>query len=222
VVASKAKQSAGIASAHDRVGFKHEISAADLQPDKRARTLFADSLISSVGIAEPVRVYGLDDESPESCSPEARFRAQVGNVHILKQIILADNCVSVSYRFEAADAAGFQVELDIAMPSCDGVGGRYIHLGKILGGFGQSIELENANEITLDDQFMGGSVNLASSRPVRLLARPYFTVSRSEDGFERIMQSVWLTLSWPIVRGKSAATLTLEIQKARNDTASAP
>ncbi len=219
---TKAKQSAGIASAHDRVGFKHEISAADIQPDKRARMLFADSLISSTGLAEPFHVYGLDDDSPESSAPEARFRAQVGNVHILKQIILADNCVSISYRFEAADAAGFQVELDIAMPSCDGVGGHYIHQGKILGSFGQSIELEDANEITLDDQFMGGSVKLASSRPVRLLARPYFTVSRSEDGFERIMQSVWLTLSWPMVRGKSQATLTLEIQKARNDTASTP
>ncbi|MGH8756121.1 MAG: alpha-amylase/4-alpha-glucanotransferase domain-containing protein, partial [Burkholderiales bacterium] len=93
--------------------------------------------------------------------------------------------------------------------------------GKILGSFGQSLELEDVNGITLDDQFMGGSVKLASSRPVRLLASPYFTVSRSEDGFERIMQSVWLTLSWPIVRGESDTTLTLEIQIARDDAASA-
>ncbi|MGH8711268.1 MAG: alpha-amylase/4-alpha-glucanotransferase domain-containing protein, partial [Burkholderiales bacterium] len=218
---TKAKQSAGIASAHDRIGFKHEISATDIQPDERARTLFADNLISSAGMAEPVCAYGLDDTPEESSAPEACFQARVGNMHILKRITLADNCVSVSYRFDAADTAGFQVELDIAMPSCDGVGGRYIHHGKILGSFGQSLELEDVNGITLDDQFMGGSVKLASSRPVRLLARPYFTVSRSEDGFERIMQSVWLTLSLPIVRGESDTTLTLEIQIARDDAASA-
>jgi 4-alpha-glucanotransferase/alpha-amylase len=68
---------------------------------------------------------------------------------------------------------------------------------------------------------MGGSVTLACSRSVRLEARPYFTVSQSEGGFERIMQSVCLTLSWPIERGQSEVTLTLEIQQTRDDAATA-
>lgn len=217
-----AKQSAGIASAHHRVNFKHEIAAADLQPDERARTLFVDTWIPRTGTAQPLSAYSLDEPPPGSSAPQVRFRTQVGDALILKQITLKDTCVSVSYRFEAANAASFRVELDIAMPSCDGPAGHFMHRGEVLGGFGQALELDVMDGITLDDRFMGGSVTLACSRSVRLEARPYFTVSQSEGGFERIMQSVWLTLSWPIVRGESETTLTLEIQQARDDTASAP
>jgi 4-alpha-glucanotransferase/alpha-amylase len=95
------------------------------------------------------------------------------------------------------------------MPCCDGYSGRFIHQGEILGGFGQLLALDDTRGITLDDRHMNGSVRLSSSAPVRLSAQPYHTVSQSEDGLEKIMQSVSMRLSWAVI-GKAEMTLTLE------------
>jgi hypothetical protein len=45
---------------------------------------------------------------------------------------------------------------------------------------------------------MGGRVELRCAPPARIVTRPYRTVSQSEQGFEKIMQSMTLTLSWPL------------------------
>jgi 4-alpha-glucanotransferase/alpha-amylase len=97
------------------------------------------------------------------------------------------------------------------MPSCDGVAGRYLVGGSIPGGFGQPLALEQASEIVLDDRHMGGSVALRLDPPARVAVRPYHTVSQSEEGFERVMQSVTLEIEWIVENDAAglAAHLTI-------------
>jgi alpha-amylase len=62
-------------------------------------------------------------------------------------------------------------------------------------------------------------VTLYFSPPARVEVGPHYTVSQSESGFERIMQSVQVTLAWPVGRGASEAAVRLEIRKDPEGTA---
>jgi 4-alpha-glucanotransferase/alpha-amylase len=103
--------------------------------------------------------------------------------------------------------------VDLAMPSCDGPGAHYLYRDAVAGGLGQPLEIEAMAELVLIDSFMGGSLTLRSSPPVRLRARPCYTVSQSEGGFEKIMQSVTLNLSWPLDAAHADIELSLAILK---------
>lgn len=205
----------GIASAHERFGVKHVIAAEDLQLDERARSLFVDTWIPASGEAQLLRAYMPDREQREG-APAWRFSAHMGDTLVSKSIAVRGAGVTVGYRIEAAQAARLQLELDLAMPSCDGFTGRYVHKDEIIGGFGGSFELEDTDRLTLDDRHLAGSVTLVCSRPAKLLARPCLTVSQSEDGFERIMQSVSITLQFGIEPGLSEIVVALEVRKTED------
>jgi hypothetical protein len=92
--------------------------------------------------------------------------------------------------------------MHLALPSCDGFGGRYVLAdGSVPGGFGEELELDGMTRITLDDSELRGALQIGASQPVRLEARPHRTVSQSEAGFEKIMQAVCITLAWSPVAG---------------------
>jgi 4-alpha-glucanotransferase/alpha-amylase len=187
----------GIASAHERVSFKHTIGAADLEADDHARSLFVDRLNGGY-VAYP----------PPSVPAEGRGSSmELLSEHVGKNIELAGNGIYVSYRFPSGASGVFSTEINIAMPSCDGWGGRYIHEGAILCGFGQLLELSAMDGLTLDDNVLGGSVKLTTSSPVALIAKPCYSVSQSEGGFEKIMQAVTLTLEWPLRSGDMVVSL---------------
>jgi hypothetical protein len=118
----------------------------------------------------------------------------------------------VDYRIESPTPTDFQTTLDIAMPCCDGYAGRFIHEGRIRGGFGQPLSLDEAQRLTLDDRYMNGSVSVSTNHAVAMDAQPYYTVSQSEDGLEKIMQSVTLTLAWAVAAGAHDTSVTLEIR----------
>jgi hypothetical protein len=59
---------------------------------------------------------------------------------------------------------------------------------------------------------MQGSVALAFEPPARVTARPYHTVSQSEEGFERVMQSVTLEVLWPVQDDAASLAVHLEIR----------
>jgi 4-alpha-glucanotransferase/alpha-amylase len=188
---------AGIASAHERVNFKQKIDAVDMEADEHARGLFVDRLNGT-----------LVSYWHEPCVADgACFRADVFPLHIKKSFELADNRLHVSYRFAGEVEGVFRTEINLAMPSCDGWSGRYIHQGQIPGGFGQLLELSAMTDITLDDDELAGSVVLHVSSPATLLAQPYYSVSQSEGGFEKIMQAVTLQLEWPLIVGELSVTL---------------
>ncbi len=100
------------------------------------------------------------------------------------------------------------------MPSCDGYAGRYIlGNGDIPCGFGALLEQDNLRSLTLEDGVLGGNVVLTTSHAVSLRAHPYFTVSQSEAGFEKIMQAVEITLTVPV--GDEVVSLSVEVHATR-------
>jgi hypothetical protein len=206
-------QGGGIASAHDRLDLKHDISAADLVADPAARTLFRDAWVDANGGSRRLADYALRQVNGASVA----FGTARGGATLQKEIALSGHCVSIGYRFagaiDAAGICGFETTVDLAMPSCDGPGAHYRYRGVVAGGLGRPIDLEDMSELVLVDNFMGGSLTLRSNLPVRLRGRPCHTVSQSEGGFEKIMQSLTLTLSWPRDAAHANIDLSLEIRK---------
>jgi len=196
----------GIASAHDRVGFRHHIVPDDLVPDARPRSLFLDDW--SVGEAQHRPQYVLTDEA------SAQFEASNAAGVVTKRVSIADNRLTVHYRLPPTNPGRFETELNLAMPSCDGFLGRYVFEGQVPGGFGQELTLPSITTISLEDGVLGGTVEILCSPPAALSARPHHTVSQSEDGFEKVMQAVTLRLSWPVGGDATEITIALEMRRA--------
>jgi len=199
-------QSEGIASAHDRVSFKHVIEPGDITPDPRPRSLFldrwqqADASSSAVYVAKPGGGIAFEGNGP--------------GLMLAKQFGIDDNRVTVRYALKAQTAGRFETELNLAMPSCEGSQGRYVFEGGIPGGFGQPLGLPTMTTLSLEDGVLGGTLELLCSPPAALKAQPHYTVSQSEDGFEKIMQAVTLRLTWTVPEGDSSITVALEVRRA--------
>jgi 4-alpha-glucanotransferase/alpha-amylase len=193
---------AGIASAHDRTNFKHHITPSDLEVDNHAQNLFLDSL-NGISL-----IYQL--ESHDDC--RIRFQSNTDQCQIVKEFELAGNRLLASYSLSGNLMGYLETELNLAMPSCDGPGGCYIKGGTtVLGGFGQFLDLADVTDISLEDSALQGTLTLDASVPVRLCARPHFTVSQSEGGYEKIMQAVKLKLIWPTAARQ--LIIALEVKK---------
>jgi hypothetical protein len=204
----------GIASAHDRARSKHPIPEEDLAPDGAGRTLFRDSLLDREGKRHPVDNYRLQD------GEGTVFRARAGGGALAKEIHLSGNTLRARYR--AMEMGGrLAIEINLAMPSCDGFAGRYFAGGGIPGGFGQPLAIAAAQELVLDDRFMGGALRIRCDPAAVLDSRPLHTVSQSEDGFERVMQCVTVTLQWPLEESGSEIAVTLEVLPDRPAPAAA-
>ena len=146
--------------------------------------------------------------------PSIAFQAACDGLEIAKAIGLSDNRLSVRYALRARDSGRFETELNLAMPSCDGMLGRYVFEGGIPGGFGQPLSLPTMTTLSLEDGVLGGTVELLCSPPAALEARPHHTVSQSEDGFEKIRQAVTLRLAWQVEAGDTDILVALEMRRA--------
>ena len=137
------------------------------------------------------------------------FEAEAQGVH--KHIRLEDDSLLVEYSFSRNHGDTFRVEINLAMPSCDGPAGRFRIAGEIPGGFGQRHEIDNLKQIALEDDVLGGALHVHTSLPCTFVSAPHFSVSQSEAGFEKIMQAVTLELSWPIAMIKNHLTVRINI-----------
>jgi 4-alpha-glucanotransferase len=211
---SHAAASGGIASAHDRVSFKDTITPADLVLDEVLKTLFRDTLFRShVGYEAFVPRYELASEGDNNII----FNARTYGGALYKEFHLERNALTVSYSFDAQLSGLLQIELPIAMPSCDGPAGRYWYRGDCPGGFGSPLALQELTEITLEDDVLGGYLLLRASHPVSFSARPFMTVSQSEAGFEKIMQAVTVFLVFAFPRQADTLKLTIEVNPKADD-----
>ncbi|HQR51476.1 MAG TPA: DUF1926 domain-containing protein [Methylophilaceae bacterium] len=183
----------GIANPHERVSFKHEILACDLATDAHARTLFRDTWSDREGSPAVAVEYGLAGGGKAA---SAVFEGHAGNGAISKKLAVKDDSLQVSYRFDKMRSGLFRVEINLAMPSCDGPAGRFRIGDDIPGGFGQPLHLDAMKKIVLEDEVLGGNLRLSSSIPCQFDTYPHFSVSQSEAGFEKIMQAVTLVLTW--------------------------
>jgi len=202
-------QHEGIASAHDRVSFKHSIEPADLVPDERPRTSFLERVGSQGQWQRPV--YRLQ----QFAGGEARFAAELAAARIVKRIEVREERLLVHYEFVCQGEVQLETQLNLAMPSCDGFLGRYVFEGRVLGGFGQPLALPAVSALCLEDGVLGGSVELMCTAPVALTAAPHHTVSQSEEGFEKIMQALTLTLRWSLPAGEGGLCVALDMRPGR-------
>lgn len=171
----------GIASAHDRVRFRHPVSPEDLLPDPLPRAMFIDRRDG-----EPLRY--------QMTSHDAETIALSGD-NAGKTLRIDGDVLEVRYAHGLGEAV--ETELNLAMPSCDGFLGCYLLDQAEIGGFGEALDREGVALLTLRDGVLGGRLELQADPPVRLRASPHKTVSQSEDGFEKIMQAVTLYLRHP-------------------------
>jgi 4-alpha-glucanotransferase len=198
----------GIASAHDRVSFKSLIVPSDLNLDEHGKTLFLDKLYPThIGYETADPLYGLVSEGNRNLI----FTAETYGGTLYKEFQLSKNSLAVSYSFDKAMRGYLEIEMNVAMPSCDGPAGRYWYNGECPGGFGQLHSFTGLTELTLEDDVLGGALVLRSAQPIALIARPFFTVSQSEAGFEKIMQAVSLIIHYPFPRQSDSLQLSVEI-----------
>jgi hypothetical protein len=184
----------GIASAHDVVRFKHEIKPEDLTPDTRGRGLFAETW-TDFEAKRPVEYAStVAQGGAVLCLGQAGEGAEA--VRVAKIYGLRDNRVDVG--FKLVGKGRLSTRLNLAIPCCDGPAGRYVVDGEIPGGFGQTFTWKGLRALTLEDHYLGAAIRVETNRPARVRARPHYTVSQSEAGFEKIMQAVELTLTWEV------------------------
>jgi alpha-amylase len=185
----------GIASAHDIVQFKQPICADDIVPDTLPRALWLDEL---------------DDQALTDYQQSTPRALKFTRRNISKTYALEASGVSVTWHLD--DLAGHRLStaIHLAMPSCDGFLGHYLLAdGSIPGGFGQHLDLPAAHHLTLQDGVLGGQLELITSLSAAISGRPQQTVSQSEAGFEKIMQSTQIRLSWVIPN--NACTLKIQL-----------
>ncbi|HEX8961569.1 MAG TPA: alpha-amylase/4-alpha-glucanotransferase domain-containing protein [Rhodocyclaceae bacterium] len=194
---------AGIASAHDRVAFRHRIEPPDLEPDTRPRGMFEDCWFGADGSWRPVNNYAE--------TGTAKFEASLGGGRVEKSYLLDGTRLTTRYRTRNLYGR-LEIRVNLAMPSCDGYAGRYVlEDGRVPCGFGQLLELPKAACLTLEDGVLGGAIALGFSPALAVTARPHHTVSQSEAGFEKIMQAAEILLAWP-VSGDAELAITIDIQ----------
>ncbi|HEY5994262.1 MAG TPA: alpha-amylase/4-alpha-glucanotransferase domain-containing protein [Gallionellaceae bacterium] len=205
---SSQHQGQGIANPHEHVSYKHEILPEDMVFDSHRRSLLLDRLLVGKG-AERLLQYRLaemDGNSAKASFVSAQPEGAVG-----KSYELHENSLVVNYRFDGTFEGRFEIELNLAMPSCDGPAGCFKVNGEINGGFGQAHRHAQCSEIMLMDEVLGGSLEIAASRPAMVRSAPCFSVSQSEGGFEKIMQAVTLHFSWPMAEIKDGLSVTLKV-----------
>jgi alpha-amylase len=121
--------------------------------------------------------------------------------------------LTVTWQLTGLAGRRLATRLDLAMPSCDGVLGHYLLAdGSIAGGFGQPLVLPAAHRLTLVDGVLGGRLQLHSSLAAGIECRAHQTVSQSEAGFEKIMQSAELQLFWEIPDDACSLQLQLTME----------
>jgi hypothetical protein len=192
----------GIASAHDRVAFLHTILPGDADPDERPRGLFVDSALEANNMLRPLAAYVPGAEAD-------RWVAGGEGWRIEKRYALEDDALVVSFRVEGARMpSAIETEINLAMPSCDGFGGRYVLAdGSVPGGFGETLMLAEVTQLRLEDSELRGALCVEATQPVTIEAHAHRTVSQSEAGFEKIMQAVCLTLAWSPAAGDQRIAL---------------
>ncbi|MCH5375728.1 MAG: DUF1926 domain-containing protein, partial [Planctomycetes bacterium] len=80
-----------------------------------------------------------------------------------------------------------------------------------LGDLGTKLDLHDCQRLDLIDQWLGISVQLATSRPSRFWTFPIATVSQSESGIESVHQSVAVLPHW-LIRGDADGRWSVTMQ----------
>jgi hypothetical protein len=201
-------QHGGIASAHDRVAFRHAIGPADIVPDTRPRASFLDTWIEDAGASEYIPTYA------RAAATSPAWLAKSGRACIDKQYVVDGPSVVAYYRVQCDAPGSLRIALHLAMPSCDGFLGRIVRNDEVVGGFGTPMLHGTIASLRLEDGVLGGAMDVDASLPASMRTEPVHSVSQSEAGFEKIMQALALTLEWNLPAGTHALSIRLGVTRS--------
>lgn len=200
-------QHGGIASAHDRVAFRHAIGPADLEADARPRTSFLDTWIDDAGTTERIPTYA------RAAAKSPAWLAQAGSASIDKHYEVEGPSVVAHYRIRCDAPGALRVALHLAMPSCDGFLGRVVRDAEVVGGFGAPMLHDGIEGLRLEDGVLGGAVDILVTPAASARTGPVHSVSQSEAGFEKIMQALAVTLEWNLSAGVHEVAVCLRVTR---------
>jgi alpha-amylase len=221
-----------VASIHDRVVFKQEGLDQRVQYDSHARKSLLDHFFDEdVTLGDVAASRAMERGDFLTGVYEARVRrtpervqlvlARQGNAwrvpfSITKTITLeaGSSCFEVHYQLEGLPpdrTFHFGVELNFAaLPA--GASDRYFrdaHHNR-MGHLGSRLDLYDANDLGMVDEYLGIDASLHTSRPSRIWTFPIETVSQSEAGFELVHQSIALIPHW-IVKADPAGNWSVTL-----------
>jgi alpha-amylase len=210
------------ASIHDRVVFKQQGLEQRLGYDPYPRKCLVDHFFEVDASADSVArgdarelgdfVLGVYEarlrRNPDRIQVQMTRDGAAGGLplRITKGVTLAAGSATmeIAYLIEGLPpdrVLHFAVELNFAgMPA--GAEDRFFHdaRGTRLGHLGARLNLSEATQLALRDEWLGLDVTLAANRPTEFWTYPVETVSQSEGGFELVHQSVAVLPHW-LVQG---------------------
>ncbi|WP_254513699.1 alpha-amylase/4-alpha-glucanotransferase domain-containing protein [Anatilimnocola floriformis] len=233
VLAGPAGANGSVSSIHDRVVFKQPGLDQRLQYDPTQRKSLLDhfydlgATLQGVSRGEARELGDFINGVYEAKIRRAADRIQVqltrpGHVNgheirITKAVTMmaGSQTMELTYQLENLpphELLHFAVELNFAgLPS--GADDRYFHNlnGIRYGQLGTQLDLQDANQLGLTDEWLGIDVQMVANRQTSFWTFPIETVSQSEGGFELVHQSVAVLPHWH-VRGDAAGKWTATIQ----------
>lgn len=212
-----------VASIHDRIVFKQAGLDQKLQYDKYERKSlldhFWDNDVTPQAVARgeaeergdflkgvyEAKLRRTSDEKVQLLMTR-EGRANGLPIKITKGVTLlaGSNQLEIAYLLEGLPPdhpLHFGVEFNFAgLPS--GADDRYFYRGhgERLGQLQTELDLQNATDLGIVDEWLGINVKWTASQPTNLWTSPIETVSQSEGGFELVHQSVCVIPHW-FVRG---------------------
>jgi len=197
----------GIANPHERVMFKDVITPEDIATDAYRKTMFCDFLINDD------QILAVNYRRPQTTGAKSMdFVATIAETELQKTIHLNGKTLIVHYQTSKAVKGKFKVEINLAMPSCNGPAGRFRIGDDIPGGFGELHHFKQLNALSLEDEVLGGVVQLDTNIDCDITTHPHYSVSQSEAGFEKIMQALTLQLEWDARQLQSKIEIKLTVQ----------
>jgi alpha-amylase len=228
-----------VAGVMDRVIFKQENLDQRIQYDRHPRKSLVDHFYDPSVSLDAIARGAADEWGDFHLRPyEARLRRNPRRMQVqlscngmagdlplklTKSVTLAagSSTLEIAYLIEGLPEGRtlhFSPEFNFAgLPS--GADDRYFY-GRDRHRFGQlgsKLDLHEAGELGLVDEWLGVDVNLAFSRPTSIWTYPVESVSQSEGGFELVHQSVAVQPHW-WVQGDEQGRWTVSIH-VRIDTA---
>ena len=239
VLAGAKPANSAVASIHDRVVFKQPGLNKRVQYDKHPRKSLLDHFYDhEVSLDAIAKAEASERGDFVSGVYEAKVRRNPNRIQVLlgRSGFVGDLPVKITkgitaeagspkleitYLLEGLPrdrALHFGVEFNLAgLPS--GLDDRYFYRGdrQRLGHLGTQLDLRDAQDLGLIDEWLGIDVRWTSNRPTGLWTFPIETVSQSEGGFELVHQSVVLHPHWLVradVDGRWSVTMTLTADTA--------
>lgn len=236
VLAGPSNNGSNVASIHDRVVFKQEGLDQQIVYDDHPRNSLVDHFFDNDATLHAVsRGEAMERGDFVSGVYETKLRRNPGRIQvqltregnawgvplkITKGVTLeaGSDVLEIAYLIEGLpkdQPMHFAPEFNFAgLPA--GADDRYFYQadGQQLGQLGTRLDLQDATELGMVDQWLGIDVKLSVGRMTSFWTYPVETVSQSEGGFELVHQSVVIIPHWFVqgdAQGRWSVTMTLAI-----------